>query len=61
VIPYNLTSLHLSPDASIMEHKIQSLPQELRTHHPQTWTTETVFAWVTGWGRDFNTVVETLL
>jgi hypothetical protein len=38
-----------------MEHKIQSLPQELRTLHwgQQTWTTENVGVWVTRWGPVF--------
>ena len=46
-----------------MDHKIQSLPQELRRLHPQTWTrtTENVGAWVAGWGPVFSTAAQTLL
>ncbi len=55
------TSLYLSPDVSVMEETIQSLPQELRTLHPKRWSTENVFAWVTGWGSCFRTAGGTLL
>ena len=44
-----------------MEHKIQSLPQELRTKHPRTWTTENVCAWLTGWGPAFIIATQTQL
>jgi hypothetical protein len=40
-----ILTIHLSSDVSVMELKIQSLPQELRTMHPQTWTTENGGGW----------------
>ncbi len=42
-------SLHLSSDTSVMGETIQSLPLERRTLYPKRWTTENMFAWVTGW------------
>ena len=44
-----------------MEDNIQSLPQDLRTKHPKTWTTENVCPWMTGWGSDFISAAVTQL
>ena len=44
-----------------MEETVQCLPQQLRTLHPNRWSTENVSAWVTGWGFSFSAAGATVL